>query len=83
MGSVQHHRRKALFLGKSKDDPDIIMEIIMNEDLAKIMWTAYCNKAGGVTFDGKPLPTWEDLGQERQSCWIAAADAATVYLTMV
>ena len=55
----------------------------MNEDLARIMWSAYCNKAGGVTFDGKPLPTWENLGQERQFCWIAAADAAAVYLTMV
>jgi hypothetical protein len=44
--------------------------------LAEIMWKAYAEKAGGVTFDGKPLPTWKDLGSERQSCWKAAAEAA-------
>lgn len=55
----------------------------MNEDLAKIMWSAYCNQAGGVTFDGKPLPSWDDLGLDCQMCWIAAADAAATYLTMV
>jgi hypothetical protein len=44
--------------------------------LAKIMWDAYCVQAGGKTFDGKPLPTWDELGEERQGCWLAAADAA-------
>jgi hypothetical protein len=41
--------------------------------IAKLMWDAYVVRAGGKTFDGKPLPTWDDLGGERQSCWIAAA----------
>ena len=45
-------------------------------ELAKIMWAAYSAKAGGKTFDGKPLPTWDELGEERQQCWAAAADAA-------
>jgi hypothetical protein len=49
-----------------------------NYNLAKIMWDAYSQKAGGKTFDGKPLPTWEELGEDRQSCWSAAADAAHV-----
>lgn len=40
---------------------------------AKLMWDAYAVKAGGKTFDGKPLPTWDELGEERQSCWVAAA----------
>ena len=40
---------------------------------AKLMWDAYAVQAGGKTFDGKPLPTWDELGEERQSCWIAAA----------
>jgi hypothetical protein len=47
------------------------------ESIAKIMWDAYAIQAGGKTFDGKPLPTWVELGEERQSCWIAAATAAS------
>ena len=38
-------------------------------------YAAYCAQAGGVTFDGKPLPTFDELGEERQACWIAAVDA--------
>jgi hypothetical protein len=41
--------------------------------IAKIMWDAYAIQAGGKTFDGKPLPTWDELGEDRQSCWVAAA----------
>ena len=41
--------------------------------IAKLMWDAYAIQAGGKTFDGKPLPTWDELGEERQSCWVAAA----------
>ena len=41
--------------------------------IAKLMWDAYATQAGGKTFDGKPLPSWEELGEERRSCWIAAA----------
>ena len=40
---------------------------------AKRMWDAYTFRAGGITFDGKPLPTWDELGEDRQSCWLAAA----------
>jgi hypothetical protein len=40
-------------------------------------YAAYCKQAGGITFDGKPLPTFEQLGEERQSCWIAVADTFT------
>jgi transcriptional regulator of met regulon len=43
------------------------------DQLAKIAYDAYCKQAGGKTFDGKPLPTFDELGAERQSCWIAAA----------
>ena len=51
-----------------------------NTIIAKIMWDAYCVQGGGKTFDGKPLPTWEELGEERQACWIAAAEAARAAL---
>ena len=40
---------------------------------ARHMWDAYAFRAGGITFDGKPLPTWDELGEDRQSCWVAAA----------
>lgn len=46
-------------------------------DIVKKMWAAYCEAADGVTYDGKPLPTWEELGEGRQKCWVAAGkDAA-------
>lgn len=39
------------------------------------MWNAYAAQGGGKTFDGKPLPTWDELGDERQACWRAALHA--------
>lgn len=54
----------------------------MNEvDMAKSMYDAYAKEAGGITFDGKPLPTWDELGEDRQNCWCAAALAAEEYLS--
>jgi hypothetical protein len=44
------------------------------------MWDAYAVRAGGKTFDGKPLPTWDELGDERQSCWIAAASVTADHI---
>ncbi len=43
------------------------------EQLARSAYAAYCKQAGGVTFDGKPLPTFEQLGLDRQLRWIAVA----------
>lgn len=40
---------------------------------AMIAYEAYCQQAGGKTYDGKPLPTYEELGTDRQACWEAAA----------
>lgn len=44
--------------------------------LAKSLWDAYSIKAGGKTFDGKDLPQWEELGEDRQSCWHFVAKRA-------
>lgn len=41
--------------------------------IAKLMWDAYAIQAGWDSFDGKPLPAWDELGEDRQSCWVAAA----------
>ena len=43
--------------------------------LARVAYAAYCQRAGGQTFDGKPLPDWLALGAERQACWIKAVEA--------
>lgn len=43
--------------------------------LAEDAYAAYCFAAGGVTFDGKPLPTFDQLGADRQACWRAAVTA--------
>ena len=48
--------------------------------LAEAGWEAYSEQAGGKTFDGQPLPTWQELGSERQECWIAAARAVVANL---
>lgn len=45
------------------------------EQMAEQMYSAYCQQAGGLTFDGKPLPLFSELGLERQSCWKAVAEA--------
>ena len=41
--------------------------------LEREMWEAYAKQAVGVTFDGKPLLTWDELGEDSQICWKAAA----------
>lgn len=40
--------------------------------LAASAYAAYCKQAGGKTFDGKPLPAYEDLGSDRRACWVEA-----------
>lgn len=40
-------------------------------DIAQELYGAYVRQAMGKTFDGKPLPTWHELGTNRQDCWIA------------
>jgi hypothetical protein len=47
------------------------------EDIARELYGAYDRRANGVTFDGKPLPTWHELDANRQQCWIAAAERAS------
>lgn len=40
---------------------------------AQSAWAAYAVAVGGKTFDGKPLPTWEQLGLPQRRGWVAAA----------
>ena len=43
---------------------------------AMAAWDAYSKASGGKTYDGKPLPNWDDLGHKKQEAWMAAAIAA-------
>ena len=49
--------------------------------LGSIAYKAYNEAKGGLTYDGKPIPSWEDLpnkpgGPEVMAAWEAAAKAA-------
>jgi hypothetical protein len=43
--------------------------------LAQIAFEAYGNYTEGVTFDGRPIPPWEELGDSIRAAWEAAAEA--------
>lgn len=38
-------------------------------------YAAYCQAVGGETFDGRLLPTFDELGPRQQTGWAAAADS--------
>lgn len=46
------------------------------DDLARAMFAAYNAQAGGLTWDGKPIPPWENTGPKVQENWRAAAREA-------
>lgn len=41
----------------------------------QIAYKAYARSTGGKTFDGRDMPTWEDLPKNIQQAWRAAAEA--------
>jgi hypothetical protein len=51
-------------------------EQLSTEGRAIKAWNAYAECAGGRSYDGCALPTWEGLGKDRQACWMAAVAAA-------
>lgn len=42
----------------------------------QVAFEAYNEAKGGVTWDGKPIPPWGEVGEEVQQAWKAAAEAA-------
>lgn len=51
-----------------------------NRTLGEVGYLAYGNAANWKTFDGRPMPTWHDLGtteigRETQRRWESAAEA--------
>lgn len=49
---------------------------VSDEDAAREMFAAYNEQAGGLTWDGKPIPPWEATGPKVQANWMAAARRA-------
>lgn len=47
-----------------------------DEVIAQSMFVAYNAQAGGLTYDGKPIPPWSDVGPKVKANWIAAARRA-------
>lgn len=41
-------------------------------EFAQEAFKAYNESAGGKTWDGRPIPTWEEVGDKVRSHWIAA-----------
>lgn len=48
-------------------------------DLARAMYEAYIENSGGLSWDGKPCPTWDALGDKVRSHWCAAATLAAPF----
>ena len=48
------------------------------KSLGQLAWEAYAKSVGGLTFDGKPLPTWLELGDRQRLGWEAAAEAIRI-----
>jgi hypothetical protein len=43
------------------------------ELMGKIAFDAYAEAVGGKTYDGKPIPKWDDLSINIQQAWNKAA----------
>jgi hypothetical protein len=60
------------------------MTMANSEDLARVAYTTYCAAVGGVSYNGDPLPSWEQQrGREDQKipdAWVAAANAVVAEL---
>lgn len=45
------------------------------KSLGQVAFEAYNSAKGGVTYDGKPIPPWSEVGEAVQAAWEAAAVA--------
>lgn len=43
--------------------------------LAKLAYESYVKDAGGLNYEGKPCPKWDDLPQAIQQHWKVAVEA--------
>lgn len=57
-----------------------------DKSLGQVAFEAYCTAVGGKTFDGKPIPGWDELHGDRlkvQGGWEAAAQAIRQHTRMI
>ncbi len=64
------HIQTSVFWGNVANTRRIIMKTLTAEQL----WDIYAEAVGGKTFDGKPLPKFDELGKQ-QVGWLAIANA--------
>jgi hypothetical protein len=53
---------------------------VSDSGLAQVLYMSYCEAVGGVAYDGKPLPSWQEFStdptKKKQTLgWMAAAHA--------
>lgn len=48
---------------------------------ARAAFRAYTDRAAGLTHDGRPIPDWDNVGDNVRSAWTAAATAAAAFTT--
>lgn len=48
------------------------------QSLGEVAFTAYRQSVGGVTYDGKPIPTWAELSTTIRLAWDVAAQAVVL-----
>lgn len=46
----------------------------------QIAYAAYAESTGGKTYDGRPMPLWDELPQRIRDAWTAAAEAVRTAL---
>lgn len=54
-----------------------------DDELAGKLYTRYCAVVGGVAYDGKPLPGWEEFSRDPKKAvqwngWVEVARLASV-----
>ena len=53
---------------------------LSDNELGKLNFDAYAKSKGGLTYDKKPIPRWEEVGSEVQTGWIEGALAVKAAL---
>lgn len=62
-------------------EPGLHAAIVDAQAGGQVGYQAYAQSTGGKTFDGRDMPTWEQLPERIQQAWIAATQAAHAALS--
>ncbi len=49
-----------------------------HETIGRAAFEAYSESTGGLTYDGKEIPSWEGLTEAIRLAWVAAGHAAVM-----